>query len=189
MLAGCSTDEAIIYGLATSRLVIRTPEVARFYVDIFAHHPENFVTYKVLRMQGDLLTKGQLQLLGLRTNTKISRQFYETLNDDGLLDPFESAATIAINISNAICSQRDIHRLFDAMGPDQMLRAIPSNMAAGPCAAARQLSSLSLKANEAVLFPLQGCDKGAQCGCRWTLDNIFIDDDDQGSLPSRLSLE
>ncbi len=172
-----------------SGFVIRTPQVASFYIETYAKHPETFVTYKMLRMQGDLLTKGQLQLLGLRTNTKVSRQFYETLNDDGLLDPFESAAIIAISISNAICSRRDIHRLFDAMGPDQMLRAIPSNMAAGPCAAASQLSSLSLKANEAVLFPLQGCDKGAQCGCRWTLDNIFSDDDDQVSLPSRLSLE
>jgi hypothetical protein len=189
MLAGCTLDEAIIYGLAMSGLVIRTPQVASFYIETFTHHSETFVTYKMLRMQGDLLTKSQLQLLGLRTNTKISRQFYETLNDDGLRDPFESAATIAISISNAICSRRNIHRLLDAMGPDQMLVATPSNMAAGPCTNAVRISNLRLKASEAVLFPLQGCDKGAQCACRWTLDNILVENEDQVPLPSWLSLQ
>lgn len=189
MLAGCTIDEAIIYGLALSGLVIRTPEVASFYIKTFSHHPEPFVTYKILRMQGDLLTKGQLQLLGLRTNTKISRQFYETLNDDGLVDPFESACAIGLSISNAICSRRDIRRLLSAIGTDQLLRGIPSNMAAGPCIDAVKLSHLKFKASEAVLFPLQGCNKGGQCGCRWTLDSDFFDDEEQAALPPNLSLE
>ena len=172
-----------------SGLVIRTPEVASFYVETFADHPDTFVTYKMLRMQGDLLTKGQLQLLGLRTNTKISRQFYETLNDEGLIDPFNSACAIALSISNTICSRRDIHRLFNAMGPHHKLRAIPSNMAAGPCVNAIKLGGVRLKANEAMLFPLPGCDRGGQCACRWTLDNIFFEDEDHAPLSSQLQLE
>jgi hypothetical protein len=189
MLAGCTREEAIIYGLAMSGLVIRTPEVVSFYIESFAHHPEEFVTYKMLRIKGDLLTKGQLQILGIRTNAKISRQFYETLNDEGLLDPVESAVNIAISISNAVCSRREIHRLLAAMGPDQLLQAIPSNMAAGPCANAVRLSSVLLKASEAILFPLRGCDRRGQCACLWTLASMQLDDMDHEPMASRLSLE
>lgn len=172
MLAGCTKEEAIIYGLAMSGLVIRTPDVASFYIETFARHPNEFVTYKMLRMRGDILSKGQLQLLGIRTNTKISRQFYETLNDEGLLDPAEAAVIIATSVSNALCSRKDVHELLAAMGPDQTLRVSPSNMAAGPCANAIQLSSVPIKVSEAVLFPLPGCDKFGQCGCLWTLDRL-----------------
>jgi hypothetical protein len=189
MLAGCTREEAIIYGLAMSGLVIRTPEVVSFYIESFAHHPTEFVTYKILRIKGDLLTKGQLQILGIRTNTKISRQFYETLNDEGLLDPVESAVNIAISISNALCSRREIHRLLAAMGPDQLLQVIPSNMAAGPCANVVILSSVVLKASEAILFPLRGCDRRGQCACLWTLASILKDDKRRAALSERLSLE
>jgi hypothetical protein len=184
MLAGCTKEEAIFYGLAMSGLVIRTPEVASFYIESFARHPEEFVTYKMLRMKGDILTKGQLQLLGLRTNTKISRQFYETLSDEGLLDPVEAATVIALSISNAVCTRRDVHRLLAAMGPNHLLRVEPSNMAAGPCANVVRLSGVRFKASEAILFPLPGCDKGGQCACRWTLDDM-----NHEPVPSRLSLE
>lgn len=189
MQAGCTKDEAILYGLAMSGLVIRTSEVSSFYLVIFSRHPDEFVTYKMLRMKGDILTKGQLQLLGIRTNTKISRQFYETLNDEGLLDPAESAVIIATSISNALCSRRDVHKLLVAMGPDQTLRASPSNMAAGPCANAIQLSSVPVRVSEAILFPLPGCDKGGQCGCLWTLDGMQHCDENRDALSDRLSLE
>jgi hypothetical protein len=189
MLAGCTKEESIIYGLSMSGLVIRTPEVVPFYLESFAHHPEEFVTYKMLRKKGDLLTKSQLQLLGIRTNTKISRQFYQTLNDEGLLDPVEAAVNIAISISNAVCSRRKIHSLRAVMGPDQLLQAIPSNMAAGPCANSVKLSSLQLKASEAILFPLRGCDRQGQCGCLWTLASMQFDDMDHEPMASRLSLE
>jgi hypothetical protein len=184
MRAGCTKDEAILYGLAVSGLVIRTPEVASFYLETFSRHPDEFVTYKMLRMKGDILTKGQLQHLGIRTNTKISRQFYETLNDEGLLDPVESACIIAISISNAVCTRKDVHKLLAVMGPHQLLRAEPSNMAAGPCANAVRLSSLRVKASEAILFPLPDCDKGGQCACQWTMDDM-----NQQPMTSRLSLE
>lgn len=188
MQAGCTKDEAILYGLEMSGLVIRTPEVASFYRETFSKHPDEFVTYKELRTKGDILTKSQLKLLDIRTNTKVSRQFYETLNDEGLLDPIESAGTIAISISNAVCSRRDIRRLLAAMGPDQGLRAQPSNMAAGPCANAVKLSEYRLKASEAILFPLQECDKAGQCACFWTLDTIFADEDDPEQSSSRQNL-
>ncbi len=189
MFAGCAKEEAIIYGLTMSGLVIRTPDVASFYIESFARHPNEFVTYKMLRMRGDILTKGQLQLLGIPTNTKISRQFYETLNDEGLLDPTEAAVIIATSVSNALCSRRDVHKLLAAMGPDQPLRTLPSNMAAGPCANAIRLSSLPVRVSEAVLFPLPGCDKVGQCGCLWTLDRMLQGDENGAALSDRLSLE
>jgi hypothetical protein len=189
MLAGCAKEEAIIYGLAMSGLVIRTPDVAAFYIESFARHPDEFVTYKMLRMRGDILTKGQLQLLGIRTNIKISRQFYETLNDEGLLDPSESAVIIATSISSALCSRRDVHKLLAALGPDQTLRASPSNMAAGPCENANRLSSVPVRVSEAVLFPLSGCDKVGQCGCLWTLDRVQQGHANRAALSDRLLLE
>jgi hypothetical protein len=176
MLAGCTRNEAILYGLAMSGLVIRTPQVASFYLEAFSRHPDEFVTYNMLRMRGDILTKGQLQLLGIHTNTKISRQFYETLNDEGLLDPTQAAVSIAVTISNAVCTRRDVHKLLAATGPDQLLQAVPSNMAAGACAYAVRLSSIRIKASESTLFPLEDCDKGEQCGCRWTLGSICLND-------------
>jgi hypothetical protein len=176
MLAGCAKEEAIIYGLAMSGLVIRTPDVAAFYIESFARHPDEFVTYKMLRMRGDILTKGQLQLLGIRTNIKISRQFYETL-------------IIATSISSALCSRRDVHKLLAAMGPDQTLRASPSNMAAGPCENANRLSSVPVRVSEAVLFPLSGCDKVGQCGCLWTLDRVQQGHANRAALSDRLLLE
>ena len=175
MLAWCTKDEAILYGLSVSGLVIRTPDVADFYLQAFDLHPDEFVTYKILRMRGDILSKGQLQLLGLRTNTKISRQFYETLNDEGLSDPFDAAVNIAINIANAIHSRRDVHKLLSVFGPEQALRALPSNMAAGPCVDATRLSNIRVRAKEAPLFPLQTCNKGGQCACMWTLDDPISD--------------
>lgn len=189
MLAGCTKEEAIIYGLTVSGLVIRTPEVAWFYIGAFSDHPREFVTYKILRMKGDILTKGQLQLLGLRSNSKISKQFYETLSDEGLSDPLESAVTIAVSISNAVCTRHDVHRLVAAMGPNQLLRVEPSRMAAGPCAEAIRLSQSQSKASEAILFPLQGCDKRGQCACRWSLGSMCLDDMNHEPVPYRLSLE
>lgn len=189
MLAGCTKDEAILYGLSMSGLVIRTPEVASFYLEVFSQHPKEFVTYKMLRMQGDILTKGQLQLLGIRANAKISRQFYETLNDEGLLAPAESAVIIAISISNAVCTRIDLHEMLAAMGPEQLVQAVPSNMAAGPCEKAVPLSSYRLKASEAILFPLSDCDKVGQCACRWVLDDNQHCDESRPDLSERQSLE
>jgi hypothetical protein len=178
MLAGCSKEEAIVYGLTVSGLVIRTEEVANFYLAAFERHPDEFVTYKNLRMKGDLLSKGQLQLLGLRQNVKLSKQFYETLDDEGLKDPLESAVVIGINIASAIHSRERVHKLLSIFGPERSLRLIPSSLAAGPCAEATQQSAVAVKAKEARLCPFATCDKRGQCGCLWTLGELDFGSDE-----------
>jgi len=167
-----SQADAVRYAVNLTGLVIDRPEALAFYHDAFA---AGYVTYKELRQIGDLLDKDALRSAGLRGNVKISAQFMATLTDDAKADPLQSASVIGCSISRALASRTSLMHMIQA-GIESM-ELLPSNMAAGPCAAARQLGKRPFPTANAQMLPLHGCPHPDQCGCLYQSDMSFLYED------------
>jgi hypothetical protein len=160
-----SQETVIENALKHSGLVAGDPSALGFYLEAFAGHPSEFVSYNDLRKFGDLLDRDALRSLGLRANVKISTQFLATLNDTGLADPMEAAAIIGSTISAALCCLNDLMK-FGEVGINGV-KFHASNMAAGPCRSASAIDRRTIPLADAPLLPLRECDRLGQCACMY----------------------
>ena len=172
--ARAGKDDVIAYAVNLSGLVSDQPEAMAFYLATFADHPSRFVTYDDLRKQGDLLDKDALKALGLRSNVKLSAQFFGTLNQRGRADPLGAAGVIGLAISKALGTLRDLGKM-EAAGID-MAKFHASNMAAGPCAAAAKLDGQTVPVFGAEMLPFETCPHPDQCACRYQAWLSILDD-------------
>jgi hypothetical protein len=76
-------------------------------------------------------------------------------------------------VFHALTAIRNFNRGIDA--GIEHFRFLPSNMAAGPCAAAAALDGV-VSWDGFLAPPLAECDRPDQCGCRW--QSVIIWDDD-----------
>ncbi|WP_162892618.1 hypothetical protein [Blastomonas fulva] len=156
-------DIAIAHAVNLTDLVNGEPGSMAFYRTTFANHPSQFVTYHDLRKQGDMLDKATLKALGLRANTKLSSQFFATLNEKGRADPVGAAGVIGLAVSTALSASRALAAM-EALGVDEA-KFLASNMAAGPCAAAAGLDGQTIALADAPMLPFATCTHPDQCSC------------------------
>ena len=135
--------ELIAYALGLSKLVINQSDAFELYVEVFVGYPERFATSKDLREVGDLLNKDELSAIGLRSNVKLSRQFFATSKDEGRTEPLDAASLIGLSISSALCIQRGLKSMEEARIETAEFNA--SNMASVPCQAARSRNNELLR--------------------------------------------
>lgn len=64
----------------------------------------------------------------------------------------------------------ELRKMVEACGADIRVRAIPNNMAAGPCAACFVASQKAILAIDAPPAPLDGCPHPDQCAVRYTIE-------------------
>lgn len=169
-----SPADLIAYAVLLTDLVRDDLEAVAFYQSVFANHPEQFVTYNDLRKIGELLSRDELKALGMRANTKLSKQFLATLNDVGISHPMHSAQVIGSAISTALCTQRDLKQI--TKGGFRSAKFHASKMAAGPCELAADFDGSIFIVSDAPILPLKGCTELGQCGCMYGLSSPLLDD-------------
>jgi hypothetical protein len=149
------TKTVLTSGLTNGRL-----EDVLFYVN--AYQSGNF-DWRRVRSFGTLFTSLEKKSAGISYRGKITREFLETLNTAGMLDPVEAGNEICSAAIHRIASMRDIARAKDAgIG---RLRFRASKMAAGPCDRAAALDDQKIPISEAEPLPFLDCRNAGQCGC------------------------
>lgn len=133
-----------------------------FYV---AAYRDGRLNFRDIRKRGAPLTKEEKAVLGIRYRGVLTREFVETLNEDGLRDPEISAQLIAQPASHRLSSSQDLRRKTEV--GIELVRFQFGHMLAGHCSYSKQMDDKRVPIAQAQPLPSPACEHPDQCGCRW----------------------
>lgn len=174
---------AVQSGLSRNR-----PEDIAFYVQAYLDDPMSF---HHVRKRGTPMPRAETKSMGIAFKGILTREFLDTLNDDGLADPIYADHLITRVASNWI---HCLKRLNNAkMAGITKFEFLPSQMLAGPCPKAALLAHTQIGIGAVDLVPFDDCSHPGQCACMYRsvldFDDMDWDDDeevcDRGSDNSR----
>ena len=132
-------------------------------------------TSREIRKHGTLLTKDELKTCGLRGNTKITREYMESLTQKGLQDPKEAIFYVCHRLILNLYSQSHIQRAtkLENFGIKTCLKMYKDSTA---CNAAKTIMDKTFTPDNCPIFPLEGCDsKLCRCGVFGTVTPTFLE--------------
>jgi hypothetical protein len=162
--ADADQDERLIRAvIERTGLMINTGQEVAFILQ--AKQQLGYLHYKNLRMFGEPLPPHAVKALGLRGNTRISREFLAVLSEQGLSDILHAGHVIAHSIEKALHTLRDLRQIFEVGGAASQVIFRASVTAAGPCAPAGEFDGQTMPIMTAPILPMSDCDRPGECCC------------------------
>lgn len=154
--------ELIAAAVKESGLSKARPEDIEFYQAAFL---EGALNWKDVRKRGTPLTAHEKKVFGISFRGILTREFVDTLNDKGLLDPVDAGHHICAPAANRIVTVRQLQQ-FSAAGIE-IVRLRASVASAGPCPHAAALGDRRIPIDRAQPVPFDACLHPDQCACMY----------------------
>ena len=171
--------ELIAHAVRHSGLSNATPSDIDFYISA---HRTGILNWRDIRKSGRLMSPQDKRERGLNYRGMFTFELWDTLNEEGRIDPVESAGTICAYATGLIRSYDSLQSAKSA-GVD-IIRFRASNMAAGPCPKALALNEARLPVSQVEITPFDECTHPGQCACMFQSWIPVLDDLDNPEAPS-----
>ena len=162
---------------AISALGLVKPEaedtIVRFLVDEIETHPRQTLTqYR----KGEQLTKEEKNAIGLRSNAFMSRQAFDDLTEEGLVEPLRAHETVLLRATFTVQRHSTIRQLMESgIVADKSFKGVKYDVLNMDCPVCGPLHGRIIQIEEASIFPLKGCTCAtANFGYRADIDFLNV---------------